>query len=354
MKKTWPVIRKSQNHGKVVFVVDARQNGGGERKFFPTRSEAGVFAQAQKARRTNEGNAALDDSRLARYGWTIARAIQFAIDHLERQSNSTPIGEAVAALLAHKSGRVGQTRWMDIRNRLARFTAHFDGWTIASIAPEDINEFLKTIAHPSTRNDYRKELVMLWGFSHSKKWVAEAIDKNLVQRDSEPDKARVILSIEQTERLMAASVANDIRALNALILFGGCRREEVERLDWSAINFRTGHVEISAAISKVARERFAPMPDNLVSWLKPIAKTSGPIVSRTLLHALRKVWKAAEIYPWPADAHRHSFISYRRRIIGDSQTALDAGTSESIIKRHYHRPTTAEDAARFFEIRPAA
>ena len=127
----------------------------------------------------------------------------------------------------------------------------------------------------------------------------------------------------------------------------------MEKLDWSAVHFRTGHIEVSAEISKVHRERFAPIPENLREWLLPIAEKSGPIVSRVLMHALRKTWKRAGLYPWSQDAHRHSFISYRRRLIGDAQTALDAGTSETIIKKHYKRPVILEDAERFFAIRPA-
>jgi len=72
------------------------------------------------------------------------------------------------------------------------------------------------------------------------------------------------------------------------------------------------------------------------------------------MHPLRRTWKAADLYPWPQDAHRHSFISYRRQLVGDWQTALDAGTSEAIIKKHYKRPVTKADAERFFNIRPAA
>lgn len=83
---------------------------------------------------------------------------------------------------------------------------------------------------------------MLWAFSFRRKWVAEKLDKYLVERSPEPDKARTILTIDQTSRLMVASVDDDIRALNALVLFGGCRREEVEKLDWSNINFKSRHI----------------------------------------------------------------------------------------------------------------
>ena len=151
---------------------------------------------------------------------------------------------------------------------------------------------------------------------------------------------------------MEASTDPDVCALNAMILFGGMRREEVEKLDWSAVDFKTGHINVSAEVSKVARERYLPIPDNLRAWLLPLAQKKGPIVSRVLMHALRATWKRAGIVS-VAPGRAQAFIHlYRRRIIGDAQTALDAGTSEAIIKRHYKRPVTEEDAIRFFEIRP--
>jgi integrase len=283
----------------------------------------------------------------------VADAIRFTLEYLRQQAESKPVKDAVAALVEFKRGRVGEIRLSDIENRLARFSQACGKKTVAQVTPDEINAFLAEISHPATRNDYRKEIVMLWHFCRARKWVSEALDKTDVPREAEPEKGRVILTIEQAARLMEASTDADISALNAMILFGGLRREEVEKLDWSAVNFRTGHIEVSAQVSKVARERFAPIPDNLREWLLPLARKRDPIVSRILMHALRKTWKRAGLYPWPQDAHRHSFISYRRRLIGDAQTALDAGTSETIIKKHYKRPVTREDAERFFSIRPA-
>jgi integrase len=158
--------------------------------------------------------------------------------------------------------------------------------------------------------------------AHRARLFPNVPDRTHVPRQAEPEKGRVILSIEQAARLMEASTEPDVCALDAMILFGGLRREEVEKLDWSAVNFCTGHIEVSAEVSKVARERFAPISDNLREWLLPLARKNGPIVSRVLMHALRKTWKRAGLYPWPQDAHRHSFISYRRQLIGDMRTAL--------------------------------
>jgi integrase len=352
MKKNWPPISKTIKNGKNAFLVDARHAGKGERRFFSTRTEADTFAASARIRRINEGNASVSNDRLARYGWTVHRAIAFALDHLDRQAASLPVAKAVEKLAEFKASRVGAIRLADIKNRLARFSRHFKGRAIATITPEEINAFLAAIPHPATRNDYRKEIVMLWHFANANKWVREPLDRHLVQRAKEPEKGRVILSTDEAARLMAASLDPEARALNALVLFGGCRRDEVEKMDWQHINFSSGHIEIPAEISKVNRERFAPITDNLRAWLLPLAQPKGKIIKRTLMHVLRDTWKRAGLYPWPQDAHRHSFISYRRRIIGDAQTALDAGTSETIIKRHYKRPTTREDAELFFAIVP--
>ena len=194
---------------------------------------------------------------------------------------------------------------------------------------------------------------MLWSFAKSKGWVADPLDKHLVPRSVEAEKARIILSVDQATALMFHSKADDIRALNALVLFGGCRREEVEKMNWSHIDFENGHINITAEISKVRTERFAPINDTLKAWLLTIKNRRGPIVSRILMRPLRAAWKDAGLYPWPQDAHRHSFISYRRTEVGDSMTALEAGTSESIIKRHYKRPVSKEAAEKFFAIRPS-
>lgn len=349
--EAWPFIRWIKSRQR--WQVDARTKDGGERRFFEKKTEAEGWASACLIKRANLGSSAFDDKELRAFGWSVPDAIRFALVHLRQQAESKPIKDAVAALVEFKRGRVGEIRLSDIENRLARFSQACGEKTVAQVTPDDINAFLAEIPHPATRNDYRKEIVMLWHFCRARKWVSEALDKTHVPREAEPEKGRVILTIDKTARLMEASTDADVCALNAMILFGGLRREEVEKLDWSAVNFRTGHIEVSAEVSKVARERFAPIPDNLRMWLLPIAKAKGPIVSRVLMHALRKTWKRAGLYPWPQDAHRHSFISYRRRLIGDAQTALDAGTSETIIKKHYKRPVTQDDAMRFFSIRPA-
>jgi integrase len=349
----WPFVKWIESRQR--WQVDTRTSSGGARRFFESKCEAMGHAAAARMNLRNEGSGAFDESELKRYGWRVTDAIKFALDHLRRQSTSISVTKAIEHLTEFKreSSRVGLTRLNDIKNRLTKFSEAVGADTkISLVTNEMIGDFLAKIPTASTRNDYRKEIVMLWAFAKSKGWVAEPLDKHLVPRAPEQEKARIILSVDQAASLMRHSKADDIRALNALVLFGGCRREEVEKMDWSHIDFENGHINITSEISKVRTERFAPINETLKAWLLTIQKRRGSIISRNLMRPLRQTWQAAGLYPWPQDAHRHSFISYRRTQVGDAITALEAGTSESIIKRHYKRPVSKEAAERFFAILP--
>ncbi len=122
-KNSWPKITKTKNHGKDVYLVDSRIAGKGERKFFATKAQADGFAQSCRVRRENEGGSAFNDRELALHGWTVARAIQFALDHLNRQAKSVPVAEAIDKLISAKAASGRQEDYCDdLRRRLTRFT----------------------------------------------------------------------------------------------------------------------------------------------------------------------------------------------------------------------------------------
>ena len=176
-------------------MVDARTKDGGERKFFETQGEAEGWGSQQLVKRENEGDQPPSMiPSLRPMAGHIQDAVRFALAHLRQQAESKPVGDAVAALVEFKRGRVGEIRLSDIENRLARFTEACGEKTLAEVTPDEINAFLADIPHPATRNDYRKEIVMLWHFCRARKWVSEALDKTHVPREAEPEKGRVILT----------------------------------------------------------------------------------------------------------------------------------------------------------------
>jgi hypothetical protein len=75
--KNWPKITQVTKHEKLVWMVDARVAGKGERRFFPVKREAEGWAQQQVVKRTNQGFSAFDDRELAAFGWSVPDAIRF-------------------------------------------------------------------------------------------------------------------------------------------------------------------------------------------------------------------------------------------------------------------------------------
>ena len=97
-KQTWPYIRFSERENS--WMVDARTKDGGSRKFFGTKVEAQTYAQQCRTQRTNTGTATFGNQELARYGWSIHRAIDFALNYLRAQENkSIAVNEAIEQLI---------------------------------------------------------------------------------------------------------------------------------------------------------------------------------------------------------------------------------------------------------------
>jgi len=57
---------------------------------------------------------------------------------------------------------------------------------------------------------------------------------------------------------------------------------------------------------------------------------------------------------WPQDALRHSYGSMRNAMLRNlPQVAEEMGTSETMLRRHYHNPRTLEEGTEWFALRPA-
>jgi site-specific recombinase XerD len=117
------------------------------------------------------------------------------------------------------------------------------------------------------------------------------------------------------------------------------------------INMRTGIITIPAAYSKTKEERQIEICANLRKWL--VAYDKLPIVPEGFEHLYKTVRKHFGMNANERDETRHSFISFHvglHRSIGE--TALQAGNSESIVKKHYFKNQTKEDSEFFFSIIP--
>ncbi|MDA7930180.1 hypothetical protein N9B63_05020 [Akkermansiaceae bacterium] len=114
------------------------------------------------------------------------------------------------------------------------------------------------------------------------------------------------------------------------------------------INLKTGQIFIPAKFSKTKSDRQIMITENLRAWLE--AYRDFPIIPKNYGTPLSKIRTHFDL---KRDETRHSFISYHvalHRSIGDA--ALQAGNSESIVRKHYLNLHTKEEGEAFFAIVP--
>ncbi len=188
------------------------------------------MAAAAKVKRQNEGGKAFDDREIAAYGWNVADAIRFTLEHLRKQIVSVPLESAVNELIEAKEGVGRSERYCkDLRLRLGRVCAAFDCKTVAQISTADLERSLCDL-------DVQQRPGYSWRTAHP-------------------------------------------GVFHAIGLSAGLRVAEISRsLDWRDVDLVGGFIRVGARISKTRSRRLVPILENLRTWLQPIAEPSGPVL----------------------------------------------------------------------------
>ncbi len=353
----WPFIRWIESRQR--WMVDARTATGGERKFYETKTQAEGAAMIARTRRQNEGASAFDDSELARYGWTIQKAIEHALNYLKTASASVPIETAVESLIAAKRGAKCKEDYIKHRltNNLGKLAQHFAGKTISGIGMLDLQSYLTQLpVADSTKNTVRADCVTLWSYAVKAGWAKENEAEKVDVIAEELDEV-TILTPAEAAALMKAS-EGDVAAFHAIGLFAGLRTAEIERIDWQQINLAKGNIHVKPRTAKRTKKRgrsgrIVPILPNLRAWLEPVAKDSGPICGPNFRRRQTAAREAAGLNDWPRNVMRHSFVSYRLAATNDAaQTALEAGHREQVLFDHYRTPLAESDGEAYFAIMP--
>jgi integrase len=150
--------------------------------------------------------------------------------------------------------------------------------------------------------------------------------------------------------------------------FSGVRREELLReyaddqvLQWSDFLWDKKLILVRPEVAKKTKRktgnrRFVPIEPALEYWLKPIAKTEGPVVELAdswFRKRYAKLCAAVEQKPGRNEL-RHSYASYslaRTTMQGLGRLALAMGNSETICKQHYVESLMPAEGEAWFEIR---
>jgi integrase len=363
-------VRKYRNSARpnLKFAVGYREDGKRSQKFFETKEAADTFARQKNAEYKDSGiehaefptwlrimahNAYV---KLHPFNRTIDDAVAHYVKHLKATERSCSAEQLVEKLLeAKEADGVGERHRNDLASRLGYFADEFDGKLIAEISSAEINEWLRSLdVGPMTRNHYRAVLVQAYNFAIANGYAAEnpALKAAKAKVTGEPPG---ILTVEQASALLV-NATPEILPYFAIGMFAGLRRAELERLDWSEVDFESGLIEVKAEKSKTAMRRFVTMQPNLRAWLLPHRKLKGSVTPADDFKELFDHARiAAGINEWPQNALRHSFASYHlAHFKNAAATAMELGHHDSRVTfAHYRELVKPKEAKRYWTLKPA-
>lgn len=358
------------NRPHLRFVVNHREAGKRKRTFFETKEQAVSFAafKNDELKRNGIFHAEFPErlrvmaqnavERLRPFGKTIDDAVAHYVAHLKASEKSCSATQLVSEILvAKEKDGVSERHLRDLRSRLGVFAEAFDGKPVATITAAEIDDWLRSLPVKAlTRNNYRQRTALAFNFAVRRGYAtgnpAEGAAKAKVI-----SKPRGILSVNEAARLLEASAPNVLPYI-AIGLFAGLRAAELERLDWSEIDFESDLIEVAAAKSKTAQRRFVKMQPNLREWLLPHRKHKASVRPQgrfEFRQSFNQARKDADIKKWPDNALRHSFASYHLAHFNDAAlTALQLGHHDSRVTfAHYRELVKPKDAERYWQLQPA-
>ncbi len=309
---------------------------------------------------------------------TLTDSVQYTIQHFRTPEVDMVLGDAIKQYLISKekelfTNSISISQFKSLRSRLRRFDGAFGERMIAEIQAQDIEELLaRENVSPKTWNNGRAYLHTFFEFCAtngfaSRNPVAEIKRYKIKKTRGTADS----LSAKKTAKLMrfvenyaghefkngtTAGVKGCLVPFFALTLFAGVRPDwhygEISKIRPSDVILDTDTIHIEPEVSKNDEKRSIRIQPNLKKWLEAYPLDKFPIIPiRDIEKSLREIRKLHDL---SHDVLRHTFISMhvgKFRSVGDA--ALEAGNSDSIIRRHYLDVIPKYEAERFWSIVPS-
>jgi integrase len=386
IRRTTFKVKREKKTERYYCVTLPKYGGGRTRRFFKFTSEgkreANAFLQLAKQQQSNYGTAAFSISdalraeaaecsrKLGEFGHSLTDATKFFLAHLQAQKKSISVNDAMEQLItSRKRARLSERYCQDLRLRLSKFAKDFEKTTVATITAREIDGWLAGLAVAAgTRNTFRRDLRTLFSYCE-KHGYCQTNEARKTERAKEVDKPTEILTVEQATTLLNAC-DNGTLPYVAISLFAGLRAEEVQKLDWSEVDFDSGLIEVTAAKAKTRQRRHVPIAENLAAWIRPLAKLRGPVTPAGLRKRFDKCRRivgfgtpgtqtekekkaGVKLIKWPQNSMRHSYGTYRLEQCHDAaRVSLEMGNSPQVVFAHYRHLVKPKDAERYWKIAP--
>jgi len=367
-------------NGKAGFMIQGRPTGKRERYYFRTEKDAKKAAADRNRQITAFGSqTALPDADrvmaaecikiLSPFGKTLYDATNFYRDYLEKTSSSITVSKLCGIVgaefekrLSNRGATIRHKRTMD--SCLKKFEARFGSSRIKTLSGTEIKEWLAAIPNikVKTQNNLLGYIRNVYGIALEKGLINEDPFQHVKSfpQSEKFEKEPTPLTPEEAKGLLDAAEP-EILPFIAIGLFAGLRTAERDELNWRDIHLSgpEPEIDLEKKISKTGRRRSVPIQPALKAFLEPYARTEGRIVPLTCngkvsyQNAWERAVKKAGLWPWPENALRDSFVSYRYKTTGSAEiTSQEAGHSVGIMFAKYQKKITKEAANKFWAIRP--
>ncbi|MFT3784070.1 MAG: site-specific integrase [Nibricoccus sp.] len=376
------VIGRFENrNGTVSWRLSGWLFGERVRKNFKTREEASAEKAALeiKAEQTTSGlrsvvtGLSIDQLREAEAAirrlngqpHTLAFCVEYTLTNYRAPEHELLLTEGVKEYLAARNrdverGIVSAIQVSNIKKELKLLQTHFPAEVASALTPERLTTFCER-GKPAlkTYDNRRSILSTFFKFALQRSWIVKnPIEKIPFYRIAHRRGSARTLSAMQARELMAyveTFEGGRLVPFFALCLFAGIRpcirTGEILKLKPTDINLDTGVIHIEPEVSKVRMKRNITIQPNLAAWLRAYPADKFVIVPPNLEEVRTCIAKKFNL---THDIMRHTFISmFVAKFRSMGEAALQAGNSESIIRKHYLDLKSKEEAEQFFSIMPA-
>jgi integrase len=361
-------ITKVFHHEKTRWRVNDPQGPDGkrQRKFFDTREAAARYARQRNEDRRAYGirfatippaeraSLGYQLSRLHGLGWNLASAVDFIERHGKAPPSLTLGTMADEFLAARQIAGLRPRYFRTLRASIKRFLINRREELASETTPAEIQEYISRNGWtPSTMRSYLVDVRTLFNFAIKRKYLREnpALSVDLPRQEEKPPG---IITPDQARTLLDAclDVAPDILPVMVLCLFGGIRRAEAEKLEWTEISDE--FIEIKAHKAKTRCRRLVPISSHLRAWLDCCRVIGGKLPSINYADKFKRALEKAKLRAnWPQNALRHSFASYHyAKHRNENETAALMGNSPQMVFAHYRELVRPAQAEAFFALLP--
>lgn len=267
-----------------------------------------------------------------------------------QRTDSPATAEAARNYVRHLIEREVQTR--TIEADLAHFTAAHPG-PIADVTAAQVKAHLDSLGvGPRRYNNVRATLVSFFVWARKQSYLPDSMTAPQRTHALPVPKHRPAIYSPAEFRALLAAVAPEWRLPLAICGLAGLRTCEAEKLLWREVKIGKKVIEVLPENAKnTGRRRLVPIHPALMTWLRKadFAPEDHVCPQGLRIDNLAKRVKRKGV-KWVKNGLRHSYGSYRCAVVKSaSQTALEMGNSEAIVRSNYLDYTERSVATKWFQ-----